>query len=154
MQLFGIRDEKSCEAASTRGIECALARVVADLTVDKEMLQGVCLAKLADRHLERPLSGEDDLLSIARWLIQRNLHFAVESVVSAPEDRARKASVRFRKWESPTLTKLNIASETKWDWHSALVPLPAELPPSPGAPTTKLGFSLEWAFPLSSRFEK
>jgi hypothetical protein len=57
-------------------------------------------------------------------------------------------------WEPPAVTKLPIGTQTK----SALAggsgqATPAEPQPLP-APTTKLGFSFEMAFPLSARLNE
>jgi hypothetical protein len=59
-----------------------------------------------------------------------------------------------RAWRPPALTVLAIGRETKSPPRNAAQSSgsdPAE-PQPPAAPATKLGFSLEWAFPLSSRF--
>jgi hypothetical protein len=60
-----------------------------------------------------------------------------------------------RVWRRPTLTELPLGRETKATIAEPALKAagPAE-PPLPPAPATKLGFSLEWAFPLSSRLEK
>jgi hypothetical protein len=59
-------------------------------------------------------------------------------------------------WRRPALTVLAIGPETKSsrrDVAKSDGSSPAE-PQPPAAPATKLGFSLEWAFPLSARLEK
>jgi hypothetical protein len=70
-----------------------------------------------------------------------------------------KVSVRLGAWEAPAFTETKIAAATHPTSGSecapqALYPQSVEPPPSPAAPATKFGFSLEWAFPLSSRVEK
>lgn len=54
-----------------------------------------------------------------------------------------------RAWEPPVVTKLALATQTKSggeDERGA-----AAQPRPPAAPSTKLGFSFEMAFPLSAR---
>jgi hypothetical protein len=67
-----------------------------------------------------------------------------------------------RAWLPPVLTKLPIGIETKsarQNEHGMGSPRPGagrtshDLPQPPAAPATKLGFALEWAFPLSARME-
>jgi hypothetical protein len=61
-----------------------------------------------------------------------------------------------RAWQPPALTVLAIGRETKSfhrDAAQSSGSSPAE-PQPPAAPATKLGFALEWAFPLSARFER
>jgi hypothetical protein len=65
-----------------------------------------------------------------------------------------------RAWEPPTITKLAIGVETRSvaDDKSGAASVSSSRPaigqpPPPVAPTTKLGFSVEWAFPLSARWE-
>jgi hypothetical protein len=63
-----------------------------------------------------------------------------------------------RAWHTPTLTVVSIGSETKSS-HAGNQTTAAQSsmqgePPSPAAPASKLGFSLEWAFPLASRWEE
>lgn len=60
-------------------------------------------------------------------------------------------------WEAPTFTKLPIISRTgssagsvASDGSSPRVVEPA----APGQPLSKLGFSFEWSFPMSSRSDK
>ncbi len=65
-----------------------------------------------------------------------------------------------RAWEPPALTKLAIGTETKssgdnkpgTQLESAGGDKLAQ-PSAEAAPATKLGFSFEWAFPLSARTE-
>jgi hypothetical protein len=60
-----------------------------------------------------------------------------------------------RAWQPPALTVLAIGRETKSSPRNAAQSSgsnPAE-PLPPAAPASKLGFSVEWAFPLSARFE-
>ena len=75
-------------------------------------------------------------------------------------DRAGKGLRRL--WQPPALTELRTGSETKSSRQSQEIadaqasgsaPAGAE-PPPPAAPATKLGFSLEWAFPLASRWSE
>jgi hypothetical protein len=61
-----------------------------------------------------------------------------------------KAGAERAAWEKPALVELKIGTETKSNRDAED---PAE-PPPPGAPMTKLGFSFEWGFPMSSRTEK
>jgi hypothetical protein len=56
-----------------------------------------------------------------------------------------------RAWQAPAFTELKIGTETKSDREGSP---PSDEPSPPAAPATKLGFSIEWAFPLSSRTEK
>ena len=65
-----------------------------------------------------------------------------------------------RAWEPPALTKLAIGTETKSSGANELGAQAATSgsdkladPKPPAAPATKLGFSFEWAFPLSARIE-
>jgi hypothetical protein len=61
-----------------------------------------------------------------------------------------------RPWQPPALTVLAIGRETKSSHRDATQSSgssPTE-PQPPAAPATKLGFALEWAFPLSARFER
>ena len=53
-----------------------------------------------------------------------------------------------RAWTSPTVTAVAIRAETK---SATAGNLPEPQPPA--APTSKLGFSFEMAFPLSSRVQ-
>jgi len=62
-----------------------------------------------------------------------------------------KTSGAKRAWEPPAVSKLPIGSETKSsnkDGQGA-----QRHPAPPGTPKSKLGLSLEMAFPLSARFE-
>ena len=65
---------------------------------------------------------------------------------------SKKAGQR-RAWEAPTITVLNIHTETKFIGASDGKRQLAEPAPSPTY-TNKLGFSFEWAFPLSVRHDK
>jgi hypothetical protein len=67
-----------------------------------------------------------------------------------------------RAWRPPVLTKLPIGVETKsarqnpqgmGSETAGAVRANHDLPQPPAAPATKLGFALEWAFPLSARME-
>jgi hypothetical protein len=61
-----------------------------------------------------------------------------------------------RAWRPPALAVLAIDRETKSAHRNAAQPSGSSQaePQPPAAPATKLGFSLEWAFPLSSRMER
>jgi hypothetical protein len=60
-----------------------------------------------------------------------------------------------RAWEPPAITKLAIGSETKSASGNGQLPsAQAASPQPPATPSTKLGFSLEMAFPLSARTEQ
>jgi len=64
-----------------------------------------------------------------------------------------------RAWEPPALTRLAIGTETRSSGKndSEAEPTGSDVqrvePGGPAAPATKLGFSFEWAFPLSARLE-
>jgi hypothetical protein len=64
-----------------------------------------------------------------------------------------------RAWEPPALTKLAIGTETRSSGNSESEAEPTNSggqlvePGGPPTPATKLGFSFEWAFPLSARLE-
>jgi hypothetical protein len=60
-----------------------------------------------------------------------------------------------RPWQPPVLTVLAIGRETRSsDRNAAQSSGSGQTEPQPpAAPATKLGFSLEWAFPLSARLE-
>jgi hypothetical protein len=60
-----------------------------------------------------------------------------------------------RPWQPPALTVLAIGRETKSSNRDAtqLSRSSQTEPQPPAAPATKLGFSMEWAFPLSARWE-
>jgi hypothetical protein len=60
-----------------------------------------------------------------------------------------------RPWRPAALTVLAIGRETRSSHRNAVVSSGSSQtePQPPAAPATKLGFSLEWAFPLSARFE-
>jgi hypothetical protein len=57
--------------------------------------------------------------------------------------------------QPPALTVLAIGLETKSSNRGATQPSGSSQtePQPPAAPATKLGFSMEWAFPLSARWE-
>jgi len=61
-------------------------------------------------------------------------------------------------WEAPAITKLAIGTETKSPSKTEAntaegVPGSGQHPQPPAAPASKLGFSIEMAFPLSARLE-
>ena len=60
-----------------------------------------------------------------------------------------------RPWQPPALTVLAIGRETKSSHRNAAQSSGSSQtePQPPAAPATKLGFSMEWAFPLSARWE-
>jgi hypothetical protein len=60
-----------------------------------------------------------------------------------------------RPWQPPALTMLPVGRETKSSQRNAAQSSGSSQtePQPPAAPATKLGFSLEWAFPLSARWE-
>jgi len=60
-----------------------------------------------------------------------------------------------RAWGPPTVTKLAIGRQTKSGCvvTAGFGPTRLVAPQPPAAPASKLGFSLEWAFPLSARIE-
>jgi hypothetical protein len=61
-----------------------------------------------------------------------------------------------RPWQPPALTVLAIGRETRSSHRNATQSSDSSQtePQPPAAPATKLGFALEWAFPLSARFER
>jgi hypothetical protein len=61
-----------------------------------------------------------------------------------------------RAWLPPVLTVLAIGRETRSSQRNVAQPSGSSQtePQPPAAPATKLGFSMEWAFPLSARFER
>jgi hypothetical protein len=61
-----------------------------------------------------------------------------------------------RQWQPPALTVLAIGRETKSSNRDATQSSGSSQtePQPPAAPATKLGFSMEWAFPLSARWER
>lgn len=64
---------------------------------------------------------------------------------------SRAGLAKRRPWEAPAVTQLPIGAETKSaDTSGTREASPAQ-PQPPAAPTTKLGFSVEMAFPLSAR---
>jgi len=60
-----------------------------------------------------------------------------------------------RAWQPPALTVLAIGRQTKSSNRNAAQSSGSSRtkPQPPAAPATKLGFSMEWAFPLSARWE-
>jgi hypothetical protein len=60
-----------------------------------------------------------------------------------------------RAWQPPELTVLAIGRETKSSNRNATQSSGSNQtePQPPAAPASKLGFSMEWAFPLSARWE-
>ena len=60
---------------------------------------------------------------------------------------------RRNSWQPPVVTKVAIGAETKSVTQSKNDNGLAE-PQPPSSPTTKLGFSFEMAFPMSSRSEQ
>jgi len=72
---------------------------------------------------------------------------------------SKNAAEARRAWEPPALTKLAIGTETKSSGNNESDAEPTSSggqlvePGAPAAPATKLGFSFEWAFPLSARLE-
>jgi hypothetical protein len=58
------------------------------------------------------------------------------------------ASPARRPWQAPLLNELSLRAATK---ANDAVSMPPDHPPEPAAPSSKLGFSLEAAFPLASR---
>jgi hypothetical protein len=65
-----------------------------------------------------------------------------------PNNAAPRASDAHPDWEAPAFTKLPIAGGTGSGADAA--PPRAE-PAAPGQPSSKLGFSFEWSFPMSTR---
>jgi hypothetical protein len=57
-------------------------------------------------------------------------------------------------WEAPAFTKLPIVSRTGSGANVAKDPPRVVEPAAPGQPLSKLGFSFEWSFPMSSRSDK
>jgi hypothetical protein len=77
-----------------------------------------------------------------------------------PSGSSKTASDTRRAWEPPALSRLAIGTETKSSRSNAVGAESQTLgsdqpahPQTPASPVTKLGFSFEWAFPLSARFE-
>jgi hypothetical protein len=69
-----------------------------------------------------------------------------------PKKSSKVNSATQRAWEPPTVTKLAIGTQTKSGRDDGQKRRAQPKPPA--APTTKLGFAFEWAFPLSVRTEK
>jgi hypothetical protein len=57
-------------------------------------------------------------------------------------------------WEAPAFTKLPIVSRTGSGANVADDPPRVAEPAAPGQPLSKLGFSFEWSFPMSSRSDQ
>ena len=57
-------------------------------------------------------------------------------------------------WVAPAFTKLPIVSRTGSGANVANDPPRVIEPAAPGQPLSKLGFSFEWSFPMSSRSDK
>jgi len=57
-------------------------------------------------------------------------------------------------WEAPAFMKLPIVSRTGSGANVANDPPRVVEPAAPGQPLSKLGFSFEWSFPMSSRSDK
>jgi hypothetical protein len=83
--------------------------------------------------------------------------------IKSDKTESNKTDIATRRaWRPPVLTKLPIGIETKsarqnpQDMGSQTAGAGRashDLPQPPTAPATKLGFSMEWAFPLSARWE-
>jgi hypothetical protein len=71
-----------------------------------------------------------------------------------PNNAAPSAPNARPDWEAPAFTKLPIASRTGSGANVANDPPRAIEPAAPSQPLSKLGFSFEMAFPMSSRSDK
>ena len=71
-----------------------------------------------------------------------------------PKNAAPSVSDACPDWEAPAFTKLPIASRTGSGANVASDPARVVEPAAPGQPLSKLGFSFEMSFPMSSRSEK
>ena len=71
-----------------------------------------------------------------------------------PNNAALSASDARPDWEAPAFTKLPIANRTGSGANVASDPPRVVEPAAPGQPLSKLGFSFEMAFPMSSRSDK
>ena len=71
-----------------------------------------------------------------------------------PNNAAPSASDARPDWEAPAFTKLPIASRTGSGANVASDPARVVEPAATGQPLSKLGFSFEMAFPMSSRSDK
>ena len=71
-----------------------------------------------------------------------------------PNNAALSASDARPDWEAPAFTKLPIANRTGSGANVASDPARVVEPAAPGQPLSKLGFSFEMAFPMSSRSDK
>jgi len=56
-------------------------------------------------------------------------------------------------WQPPVVKKVAIGTETRSAAKDETISSPVE-PQPPATPASKLGFSFEMAFPMSSRFKK
>jgi hypothetical protein len=71
-----------------------------------------------------------------------------------PNKAGQSTSEAHPVWEAPAFTKLPIVSRTGSGANVANdLPRVVE-PAAPGQPLSKLGFSFEWSFPMSSRSDK
>jgi hypothetical protein len=68
-----------------------------------------------------------------------------------PNNAAPSTSNARPEWEAPAFTKLPIASRTGSGANAADGSPHAVEPAAPGQPLSKLGFSFEWALPMSTR---
>jgi len=76
-----------------------------------------------------------------------------------PKNAGPSTSDTHPAWEAPVFTKLPLAARTKSSGTAGPDTAdrgssPAPEPEAPGQPLSKLGFSFEMAFPMSSRSEK
>jgi len=71
-----------------------------------------------------------------------------------PKNAAPSVSDACPDWEAPAFTKLPIASRTGSGANVANDAPRAVEPEAPGQPLSKLGFSFEMSFPMSSRSDK
>jgi len=90
-------------------------------------------------------------------LIEKGMDVIVPEGMMRPKTTGSNDHKIQRAWEPPALTKLAIGTETKSaadDSRAISVRLTSSQPQPPAPPETKLGFSVEWAFPLSARVER
>ena len=71
-----------------------------------------------------------------------------------PNKAGQSTSEAHPVWEAPAFTKLSIVSRTGSGANVANDPPRVVEPAAPGQPLSKLGFSFEWSFPMSSRSDK
>jgi hypothetical protein len=71
-----------------------------------------------------------------------------------PNKAGQSTSEAHPVWEAPAFTKLPIVSRTGSGANVANDPPRVVEPAAPGQPLSKLGFSFEWSFPMSSRSDK